>query len=130
MYLPWLWRAAGRQDVYIVNRQLSRSLVTQQVAGRWSLRFWHCESAFKKITNGCAPHLATMSTSAIRYHTCQLSRNSRDYPEFFHSLPKSRKIGCTQSFCTHIRTCLSQESVKLRTCAVLKRMYRLRTRSG
>ena len=24
---------------------LSRALVAQQVAGRWSLRFWHCESA-------------------------------------------------------------------------------------
>ena len=34
--------------MYIVNRQLSRALVAQQVAGRWSLRFWYmyCESAF------------------------------------------------------------------------------------
>ena len=32
--------------MYIVNGQLSRALVAQQVAGRWSLRFWHCESAF------------------------------------------------------------------------------------
>ena len=31
--------------VYIVNRQLSRALVAQRVAGRWSLRFWYCESA-------------------------------------------------------------------------------------
>ena len=31
--------------VCIVNRQLWRALVAQRVAGRWSLRFWYCESA-------------------------------------------------------------------------------------
>ena len=34
------------RHVYIVNRQLSMG--SGRAAGRWSLRFWYCESAFRR----------------------------------------------------------------------------------